>query len=57
MSKIITLRFEIEDDEYNELMEHEFVQGDLSNFVFAELCQNYNLGFLIECSVVENIDE
>ncbi len=57
MSKIITLRFEIEDDEYNELMEHEFVQGDLSSFVFAELCQNYNFGFLIECSVVENIDE
>lgn len=48
MSKIITIQLEIEDDELQEFINN---YGDLQDFVFGELCQNYGLGFLFALSI------
>lgn len=54
MSKIIKIELEMDDDEYAEFLEGDLVQGDLSNFLFAELCQNLGMGFLTSISVEES---
>jgi len=51
MTKVIKIELEIEDDEFEELMEHELIQGDLHSFLFADLCQNYGMGFLTHFSI------
>lgn len=40
-------------EEFEEAMEQELIQGDLNNFLFAELCQNYDLGMLTGLCVKE----
>lgn len=55
MAKKVTLEFSFDDDEFEEFMEGEYVQGDLSSWVFAEMCQNQGFGFLTACRV-ENED-
>lgn len=49
--KRITIELEIDEEEYNEFMEGEEVQGDLRNWLFAEICQNHGLGFLSDLTV------
>ena len=52
----LTIVLEIEDDEYVDLMNHDLIQGDLHEFLFAELCQNWGMGMLTQITV-ENIDD
>lgn len=52
-TKVITIELTLDQDEYDELMEHEHVQGNLNEFLFAELCQNYGMGMLTNLTVVD----
>jgi hypothetical protein len=55
--KVITLRFEIEDDQLKEFLARDDVRGDLNEWAFGELTQNEGLGTLIECTIADAKDE
>ncbi len=54
MGKIIKIELEMDNGDYIEFLEGGLVQGDLSNFLFAELCQNLGMGFLTSVIVEES---
>ena len=43
----LTLEFEIEEDDLQTFIAEN--GGDLNEWVFAEICQNQGLGFLVGC--------
>lgn len=47
MRKLVILQFTFEDDELDEF------PVPLEEWVFAEICQNLNFGFLVTCRVEE----
>ena len=57
MTKKITMCFEMDDEDYETFLERDDVQGDLREWVFAELCQNQDFGFLTSCYVEGSEEE
>lgn len=54
--KQVTMVFEMDDEEYDEFLDREDVQGNLRDWVFGEICQNQDFGFLTSLKV-EDIDQ
>lgn len=54
--KRLTLVFDFEDDDYEELLKREDVDYKLGDWVFGEFCQNQDFGFLSSLHV-EKIED
>jgi hypothetical protein len=52
--KIITMQFELTDEEYGEFLDQEEVNGNLREWVFGEICQNQGFGFLTSLTVEDS---
>jgi hypothetical protein len=48
--KLVTLQFQFEDEEYEQLPQ------PLYDYVFGEICQNLDFGFLVSC-IVDRVKE
>lgn len=51
MTKIVTMTFEFEDEDFEEFLRKDEVQGDLRSWVLGEICQNQGFGFFTSFSV------
>ena len=49
--KKVTLEFIFDEDELVEFVEN---HGTINDFIFGELCQNWNFGFLTQVLVEDN---
>lgn len=55
MAKIIKLEFELENDEFEDLMDNDSVRGRLSDFVFEKFCQRWGMGFVTHLEVKDKV--
>lgn len=56
MSKVITVKYEIEDDDFNEIMKHDLVQGELGDF-FNCVLDNYFEGTMLIAFLIEDVTD